>query len=125
MVFIYPNTLSTFHGNRETAIQSGYIEITDADYADLVETKKMWQGGVIVDDPAYSERKRQRDEEEAERQARQKIIDEINDLKRHLSETDYIAIKYSEGWISDEDYAETKAQRQAWRDRINELENDV
>ncbi len=125
MIFVYPNTISTFTGNRETALKAGYVETTDEVYADLVETKKMWQDGEIVDDPTYSERKRQRDEEEAERQARQKIIDEINELKRHLSETDYIAIKYSEGWISDEDYAETKAQRQAWRGRINELENDV
>lgn len=48
---------------------------------------------------------------------------EIEDLKNHLADTDYIAIKHSEGLISDADYAAIKAQRQAWRDRINELEN--
>lgn len=47
---------------------------------------------------------------------------EIANLKSKLSETDYQAIKYAEGFISDEEYAEKKAQRQAWRDRINELE---
>ena len=47
---------------------------------------------------------------------------EIRELKQKLNATDYQAIKYAEGVITDEDYAETKAQRQAWRDRINELE---
>lgn len=50
---------------------------------------------------------------------------EIAELKAKLSETDYKAIKYAEGVLSAEEYAETKAQRQAWRDRINELETIV
>lgn len=47
---------------------------------------------------------------------------EISTMKTKLRNTDYQAIKYAEGQISEEDYAEIKAQRQAWRDRINELE---
>lgn len=47
---------------------------------------------------------------------------EISELKSKLSATDYKAIKYAEGVLSEEEYAETKAQRQAWRERINELE---
>ena len=49
-------------------------------------------------------------------------IHEMNYLKLMLSQTDYLAIKYFEGWISEEEYAETKATRQAYRNRINELE---
>lgn len=58
------------------------------------------------------------DEEIAEQQR----FSEIDDLKRQLFESDYKAIKYAEGWISEEDYADIKAERQALRDRINELE---
>ncbi len=47
---------------------------------------------------------------------------EISKLKAKLSASDYQALKFAEGFISEEDYAEIKAQRQAWRDRINELE---
>ena len=47
---------------------------------------------------------------------------EINELKAKLRDTDYQATKYSEGWFTEEEYAPIKAQRQAWRDRINELE---
>lgn len=47
---------------------------------------------------------------------------EIFDLKDKLYLTDYQAIKYAEGCLTDEEYAEMKAQRQAWRERINELE---
>lgn len=48
----------------------------------------------------------------------------IAELKQLLADTDYKAIKYAEGLISDEEYAETKAQRQAWRDEINELQGE-
>lgn len=47
---------------------------------------------------------------------------EITQLKKQLSDTDYKAIKYAEGQISESDYAPVKAQRQGYRDRINELE---
>ena len=53
-----------------------------------------------------------------------RIQGEINALKQLLTNTDYKAIKHSEGLISDEDYAEIKAQREAWRARINELEEE-
>ena len=47
---------------------------------------------------------------------------EILTLKKQLADTDYKAIKYAEGVMTDEDYQETGIQRQAWRRRINELE---
>lgn len=46
----------------------------------------------------------------------------IERLKDELYATDYKAIKHSEGWLSEEDYAETKAERQAIRDEINQIE---
>ena len=49
---------------------------------------------------------------------------EIEGLKLELRETDYKAIKYAEGWISEEDYKLIKEDRQRIRNRINELEND-
>ena len=49
----------------------------------------------------------------------------INELKVLLQETDYQAIKYFEGFISETDYAPIKAQRQAWRDEINALEAEL
>jgi hypothetical protein len=49
----------------------------------------------------------------------------IEELKHRLEETDYKAIKYAEGLISEEEYAETRALRQSWRDEINELEKEV
>ena len=49
----------------------------------------------------------------------------IVELKQKLQETDYKAIKYSEGELSAEEYAETKAQRRAWREEINKLEEEL
>ena len=48
--------------------------------------------------------------------------EEIAELKARLEATDYQAIKYAEGCFTEEEYAPIKAERQAWRDRINELE---
>ena len=53
---------------------------------------------------------------------RGEYVAEIQALKRSLAETDYKAIKYAEGVMTDEDYQATGIQRQAWRRRINELE---
>lgn len=50
---------------------------------------------------------------------------EINALQQLLANSDYQATKHSEGMISDDDYAETKAARQGWRDRINQIKFEM
>ena len=65
-------------------------------------------------DYALKEREKPSGFEEAKRQ--------ILKLKSNLSATDYQAIKFAEGELSAEDYADMKSQRAAWRKEINELE---
>lgn len=48
----------------------------------------------------------------------------INKLKHLLYESDYKAIKYAEGLLSEEEYNPIKIQRQQWRDEINQLEGE-
>lgn len=50
---------------------------------------------------------------------------EIAELKMKLTATDYKAIKYAEGEMSASEYAPIKAERAAWRARINELEEEL
>ena len=52
------------------------------------------------------------------------VEQQIIELKQQLLDTDYKAIKYAEGWITEEEYAPIKAERQKIRDKINELENN-
>lgn len=47
---------------------------------------------------------------------------EIAELKQKLKDTDYMAIKYAEGQITESEYAEIKTKRQEWRNRINQIE---
>ena len=47
---------------------------------------------------------------------------EVERLKSELASTDYKCLKYVDGALSDEEYAETKAYRAELRARINELE---
>lgn len=46
----------------------------------------------------------------------------IMELKELLYHSDYKAIKFAEGKLTEEEYAPIREQRQAWRDEINELE---
>ena len=109
---------SIFIGSEKEALANGYKPVTDEMYAKLLDHYAHWVDGELVErektPEEIEEEKRQREEE-----ARQ---EEIAALKGYLAATDYKAIKYAEGWITEEEYAETKAQRQVWRDRINELD---
>lgn len=49
----------------------------------------------------------------------------IAELKSLLQATDYKAIKYAEGFISEEDYLPIKQARQEYRNEINELETQI
>jgi hypothetical protein len=53
----------------------------------------------------------------------EKYQSEIVELKKYLSDTDYKAIKFAEGEITESDYQEVKSQRHDARVRINELES--
>lgn len=49
-------------------------------------------------------------------------VKRIAELKAYLFKTDYQAIKFAEGALSAEDYADMKAKRANWRKEINDLE---
>lgn len=49
-------------------------------------------------------------------------VEQIAELKKQLANTDYEAIKYSEGWFTDEEYAPIKAMREELREKIRILE---
>lgn len=105
------------------------IELTDEEFAQIGVTKR-FENGVLIDIPqAELETMRLAQLEYEQQLQRQAEIDEIqykiNETKAKLSQTDYQAIKYFEGFISEADYAPIKTQRQAWRDEINALETEL
>ena len=96
-----------------------YIEITEQERKQPLPDKYSYYAVV---DGKFTIKRRIPTDEEVSRDKAQAINREINELKKKLFDTDYKAIKYSEGWLTDEEYAEVKAQREEWRKRINELE---
>ena len=105
------------------------IELTDEEFAQIGVTKR-FENGVLIDIPqAELETMRLAQLEYEQQLQRQAEIDEIqykiNEIKAKLSQTDYQAIKYAEGFISETDYAPMKALRQAYRDEINRLEAEL
>ena len=107
----------------------GTIELTDEEFAQIGVTKR-FENGVLIDIPqAELETMRLAQLEYEQQLQRQAEIDEIqrkiSEAKAKLSQTDYQAIKYFEGFISETDYAPIKEQRQAWRDEINAHETEL
>lgn len=92
-------------------------EISDEELSKLKDHSLKWKiiGDVVV---------LAANDNAAEKQ-REKRLNDIALLKDKLAATDYKAIKYAEGAISEAEYAFTKAQRQEWRDEINTLEGTL
>lgn len=84
---------------KEDKIPEGYVQVSKQDYIDFENQQNSNFSFSIPPEV--------------------KIIEE---LKQQLAQTDYQAIKYAEGWLTEEQYAPIKTQRQALRNRINELE---
>ena len=55
----------------------------------------------------------------------EKLESDIRAYKLLLNDSDYQALKYAEGVLSEEDYLEIKLDRQRYRNKINELEAEI
>ena len=96
-----------------------YIEITEQERKQPLPDRYSYYAVV---DGKFTIKRRTPTVEEVKTDEATEINRQIRELKRKLSDTDYKAIKYSEGWLTDEEYAEVKAQREEWRSAINQLE---
>ena len=96
-----------------------YIEITEQERKQPLPDKYSYYAVV---DGKFTIKRRTPTVEEVKADETTEINRQIRELKKKLFDTDYKAIKYSEGWLTDEEYAEAKAQREEWRKCINELE---
>lgn len=56
---------------------------------------------------------------------KREIEAEINALQQLLAKSDYKALKHVDGALTDDEYAAVKAERQGFRDRINELQEQL
>lgn len=96
-----------------------FIEITEQERRQPLPDKYSYYAVV---DGKFTIKRRTPTVEEIKVDETAKINRQIFELKQKLTQTDYKAIKYSEGLLTDKEYAEVKAQRQVWRDEINRLE---
>ena len=105
---------------RET---DAYIEISEEDFFGLESRTKCFTDDLtaVID---YIKTGAELLKEENERK-NEEIRFQIYDLKAQLAATDYKALKYAEGELSEEEYAPTKALRKSLRAEINELESQI
>lgn len=99
-----------------------YIEITEQERKQPLPDKYSYYAVV---DGKFTIKRRIPTVEEVKADEATEINRQIRELKQKLFDTDYKAIKYSEGLLTDEEYAEVKAQRQEWRTEINKLEEKL
>lgn len=96
-----------------------FIEITEQERRQPLPDKYSYYAVV---DGKFTIKRRTPTVEEVKADEATEINRQIRELKQKLFDTDYKAIKYSEGWLTDEEYAEVKEQRKEWRSAINQLE---
>lgn len=96
-----------------------FIEITEQERKQPLPDKYSYYAVV---DGKFTIKRRTPTDEEVKADEATEINRQIRELKQKLFDTDYKAIKYSEGWLTDEEYGEVKAQREEWRSAINKLE---
>ena len=92
------------------------VDVLDEDGNVVAKEKRKATRPILVEND--------RSDEIAEEQ-RQAKLSEIAELKKNLSDTDYEAIKFGEGAMTEEEYAPYKTRRAEWRARINELEESL
>lgn len=96
-----------------------YIEITEEQRRQPLPDKYSYYA---VENGEFVIKRRTPSEAETKADSIAFINQQIRELQDKLSATDYQALKYSEGWITEKDYTEIKANRQSWRDAINQLQ---
>ena len=96
-----------------------YIEITEEQRRQPLPDKYSYYA---VENGEFVIKRRTPSEAETKANSIASINQQIRELQGKLAATDYQALKYSEGWITEKDYTEIKANRQSWRDTINQLQ---
>ena len=96
-----------------------YIEITEEQRRQPLPDKYSYYA---VENGEFVIKRRTPSEAETKADSIASINQQIKELQGKLAATDYQALKYSEGWITEKDYTEIKANRQSWRDAINQLQ---
>lgn len=96
-----------------------YIEITEKQRRQPLPDKYSYYA---VENGEFVIKRRTPSEAETKADTIASINQQIRELQGKLAATDYQALKYSEGWITEKDYTEIKANRQSWRDAINQLQ---
>ena len=96
-----------------------YIEITEEQRRQPLPDKYSYYA---VENGEFVIKRRTPSEAETKADSIASINQQIRELQDKLAATDYQALKYSEGWITEKDYTEIKANRQSWRDAINQLQ---
>lgn len=96
-----------------------YIEITEEQRRQPLPDKYSYYA---VENGEFVIKRKTPSEAETKADTVASINQQIRELQGKLAATDYQALKYSEGWITEKDYTEIKANRQSWRDTINQLQ---
>lgn len=83
---------------------------------DIIWNGKEWE---------YKEQEKEKELEPYIPTEKEKLEQELWQLKNELQQSDYKALKFAEGWLTEEEYFETKTERQVLRQKINEIQEKI
>lgn len=97
-------------------LEDGFIEVDESNIDLFTSGRplKYIDGEIIFDT-----------EEEQVLAERTALYDELDELKRNLSDTDYVVVKIAEGVATADEYSDVISQRAVWRARINEIQEEL
>lgn len=109
---------SYFIGDRDTALASGYKEVSNEMYDKLISHDAHWVDGELV----LREKTEEEIAEETYRAHREAVEAELIELHSQLAAMDYIGVKIATGRATREEYSYQISEMSRLAARINELE---
>lgn len=110
--------------DREEMLKALPIEF-DICYVETLPEYNMYRQYVKVEDGKLVVYDLELSPEKEKEVTRTEIIIEINNYKRLLEQSDYKAMKFLDGSLSEEEYYPIREDRKYWRKKINELEEEL
>lgn len=93
-----------------------YLVLTESEYSKSIEKNSIYKDGTLILPPEQTE------EEKALAELEYKKLQKLAEIKKLLADTDYKAVKFAEGMLTDEQYKPIKQLRISWRTAYNSIE---
>lgn len=116
------NVINITSESNADALRKAIPETYDFIFVDTLPEYDFYRQKLLVKDESLIVENLNLTPEQEKQIIKIETLSEIEKLKEFLNNTDYKALKFIDGALSEEEYAPIREERQKARDKINELE---